>query len=173
MIKSLVFSACCLAWSIQGGVALAQGVGNGCDAVQIQKVSDLNFGMVYFARGQSGRVAILPNDRIEALSAGVALPSASIHSPGKVTVVGPANSLIYLSVTDQITRDIQVDEFKLVHPSQQREAEKRGEYWVVQTKNFPSVELNIAGTLNFGGLAPQPQKFITTFFVACELVEPD
>jgi hypothetical protein len=172
MIKPFAFSACCLVWALQGSMAFAQGATNGCDTVQVQKVSDLDFGTVYFSRGQAGRVAVYPNDRIEALTAGVSLPLAPNHSPGKVVITGPANSLIYLSVSNPITRTIQVDEIKLVNPNRQLEAEKRGEFWVVQTKNFPSVDLNIAGTLNFSGLS-QRQSFITTFTVTCELVQPD
>jgi Domain of unknown function (DUF4402) len=172
MHKSFVFKACCLAWALHSGVAFAQTPVKACNTVEVQTLSDLNFGTLYFARGREGRVIMQPNGSMEALSAGVALPLAPNHSPGMVRIKGPANSLIHFSLSNPVTRSIQVDQIKLIHQTQQREIEKRGEFWVVSTKNLPSVELNIVGTLGFSGLT-RPENFITTFSVSCEFVQDE
>jgi len=170
MKKLFAFQVCALAWGLLSATAHAQG--NTCQQVQVETLSPLNFGTVFFSRLVPGQVVFHPSEHLEVLSAGTSLPTAPSHSPGRVRVKGPAKSLVYFSVTNPVTRNIQVEQIKLVNATTLRELEKQGDLWVLPTKNLPETELTVVGTLNFQGLT-QRQNFITTFTVDCTFVQPE
>lgn len=175
MIKSILAGLCGLTLALQAGAALSNNNGNGCALVQIQMLSPLDYGLLRFAKGSHGRVFMDPSGRM-ASQVGISVSSAAGNSPATVSISGPPNTDIYISLKENRVEDrshtARLINLNLNH--QNRELRRAGDLWVVRTPRSTgatsSLTVKMSGTLVLKNVR-QRQIFSSTVDIHCEFVE--
>lgn len=175
MIKSIVVGLCSMALALQSGAAFPKSNDTGCALVQIQTLSPLDYGLLRFAKGSHGRVVMGPSGKI-APQVGISESSAAGDSPASVTISGPPNTDIYISLKENRTvnrsRAARMINLNLNHLN--RELRRAGDLWVVRTPRSTgetsSLTVKMSGTLELKNVR-QRQIFSSSVDIHCEYVD--
>lgn len=161
---------------LHSGPAFSKEDTHGCNGVQIEVQSPLDFGLLRFSKSTPGKVVILPGGGITHLG-GVSPSSAPSHSPASIQIMAPPAVEIYLSVETGVDRyhstGVWVSQLKLSHMG--HELARSGDFWTIRTPSlqFKSAPISItmSGTLTFNRLLRR-QDFLAPINIHCELVRP-